>query len=104
MNNPEIKVLIEYLKQKQLITELEKDILDSWYELQKQPFDRQEIEKKIMENNVKYPEIFAEISTTPGIVTKPFVQVTNEEVRKNLVMQIEFLCAKEMGGRNEKDI
>lgn len=101
MNNMEIKTLIEYLKQKQFITELEKDILDSWNELLKQPFDRQEIEKKITENNAKYPEIFAAISITPGIIQKPFVQVTDEEVRKNLIMQIEFLCAKEMGKKNE---
>ena len=98
MNNMEIKALIEYMKQKQFITELEKDILDSWYELKKQPFDRQEIEKKIRENNAKYPEILVAISATPGIVRKPFEQVTNEEVRNNLIMQIEFLCAKEMGG------
>ena len=30
MNNEEIKVLIEYMKQKQFITGLEKDILDSF--------------------------------------------------------------------------
>lgn len=34
MNNMGIKTLIEYLKQKQFITELEKDILDSCHELQ----------------------------------------------------------------------
>ena len=101
MNNMKIKTLIEYLKQKQFITDLEKDILDSWNELQKQPFDRQGIEKKIMENNEKYREIFVVISTTPGIIKKPFVQVTNEDVRKNLIMQIEFLCAKEMEEKNE---
>lgn len=96
MNNMEVKILIEYLKQKQFITELEKDILDSWNELQKQPFDRKEIEKKITENNVKYPEIFVQISTTPGITTKPFIQVTDGEVRKNLFMQVELLCVKKI--------
>ena len=96
MNNEEIKVLIEYMKQKQFITGLEKDILDSWNELQKQPFDRQEAEKKIIENNTRYPEVLVAISATPGIVRKPFEQVTNEEVRNNLIMQIEFLCTKEI--------
>ncbi len=104
MNNPYIETLIECLKQKQLISELEKDILDSWSELQKQPFDRQSLEKKVIENNVKYPEIFVKISTTPGIVTKPFVQVTDEVVRGNLEMQIEKLCEKKMDGTDEKDI
>lgn len=96
MNNVEVKILIEYLKQKQFITDLEKDILDSWNELQKQPFDRHEIEKKITENNAKYPEIFVEISTTPGITTKPFKQVTDGEVRENLLMQVELLCVKKI--------
>lgn len=96
MNHSEIKVLIECLKEKQFITELEKDILDSWHGLQKEPFNRQELEKKIMENNAKYPEIFVKISTTPGIITKPFKQVTDEEVRKNLLMQVELLCVKEI--------
>ena len=66
--------------------------------MQKQPFDRQAAEKKIIENNTRYPEVLVAISATPGIVRKPFEQVTNEEVRNNLIMQIEFLCAKEMGG------
>lgn len=96
MNNGGIKVLIEYLKQKQFITELEKDILDSWNELQKQPFDRQETEKKIIENNTRYPEVFVAISATPGTIRTPLVQLTNEDVRNNLIMQIELLCAKEI--------
>lgn len=100
MNHSEIKVLIECLKEKQFITELEKDILDSWHGLQKEPFNRQELEKKIMENNAKYPEIFVKISTTPGIITKPFKQVTDEEVRKNLLMQVELLCVKELEEKN----
>lgn len=33
-------LLIAYLRQKQYITDLEKDILDTWNELQKSPFDR----------------------------------------------------------------
>lgn len=49
-----------------------------------------------MKNNAKYPEIFVKISTTPGIITKPFKQVTDEEVRKNLLLQVELLCVKEI--------
>lgn len=33
-------LLIAYLRQKQYITDLEKDVLDTWDELQKSPFDR----------------------------------------------------------------
>ena len=33
-------ILITFLQEKQYLTDLEKDILDTWNELQKNPFDR----------------------------------------------------------------
>lgn len=44
-------LLIAYLRQKQYITDLEKDILDTWNELQKSPFDRSSAQLQIMQNN-----------------------------------------------------
>ena len=48
-------LLIAYLRQKQYITDLEKDILDTWNELQKSPFDRSSAQLQIMQNNAKHP-------------------------------------------------
>lgn len=50
-------LLIEWLHQKKSITPLEKDILDTWNELQKSPFERSSAQRQIMQNNVKHPEI-----------------------------------------------
>lgn len=40
-------LLIEALRQKQYLTDLEKDILDTWNELQKNPFDRTAAETQV---------------------------------------------------------
>ena len=45
--------LIEYLRQKQYLTDLEKDILDTWNELQKNPFDRSAAQKQVIQNNAE---------------------------------------------------
>lgn len=57
MSDQQVDILLEYLKQKQFITDLEKDILDTWYELKKVPFDRKSAEKKIIENNSRHSDI-----------------------------------------------
>ncbi len=49
---------IEYLKQKQYLTDLEKDILDTWNELQKNPIDCSAAQRQVLQNDAKYPEIF----------------------------------------------
>ena len=57
-------LLIAYLRQKQYITDLEKDILDTWNELQKSPFDRNSAQLQIIQNNTKHPEI---LNCTPFV-------------------------------------
>ena len=65
-------LLIAYLRQKQYITDLEKDILDTWNELQKSPFDRSSAQLQIMQNNAKHPEILAanrqSINCNPSVI------------------------------------
>ena len=73
-------LLIAYLRQKQYITDLEKDVLDTWDELQKSPFDRSSAQLQIMQNNAKHPEIFAAIKALPTTVIRPFDQVTKGDV------------------------
>ena len=87
--------LIEYLKQKQYLTDLEKDILDTWNELQKNPFDRSAAQKQVVQNNAKHPEIFVAIAALPTTVVRPFDQVTESDIRYNLGKQLEALAVKE---------
>lgn len=87
--------LIEYLKQKQYLTNLEKDILDTWNELQKNPFDRSAAQKQVIQNNAKHPEIFVAIAALPATETRPFEQATDSDIRYNLEKQLAALAAKE---------
>lgn len=87
--------LIEYLKQKQYLTDLEKDILDTWNELQKNPFDRSAAQKQVIQNNAKHPEIFVAIAVLPVTETRPFEQATDSDIRYNLEKQLAALAAKE---------
>lgn len=85
-------LLIAYLRQKQYITDLEKDILDTWNELQKSPFDRSSAQLQIMQNNAKHPEILAAIKALPTTVIRPFDQVTENDIRYNLGEQTRGTC------------
>ena len=88
-------LLIAYLRQKQYITDLEKDILDTWNELQKSPFDRSSAQLQIMRDNAKHPEILSAIKALPITIVRPFDQVTESDIRYNLGKQPEALAVKE---------
>ena len=86
---------IEYLKQKQYLTDLEKDILDTWNELQKNPFDRSAAQRQVLQNDAKYPEIFLAIAALPTTVSRPIEQMTEPDIRYNLENQLAALATKE---------
>lgn len=88
-------ILIAALKVKQCRTDLEKDILDTWNELQKKPFDRSSAQRQVIQNNVKYPDIFAVISARPTVSVRPFTQVTESDIQYNLKEQLTVLALKE---------
>ena len=91
----DFSLLIECLRQKERITSLEKDILDTYNEIQKIPFDRNSAQTQILQNNEKYPEILAAITALPTTVLRPFDQVTESDIRYNLGKQLEALVSKE---------
>lgn len=88
-------ILITFLQEKQYLTDLEKDILDTWNELQKNPFDRSAAQKQVVQNNAKHPEIFVAIVALPATETRPFEQATDSDIRYNLEKQLAALAAKE---------
>ena len=87
--------LIEYLRQKQYLTDLEKDILDTWNELQKNPFDCSAAQKQVLQNDAKYPDIFFAIAALPTTVSRPIEQMTEPDIRYNLENQLAALATKE---------
>ena len=86
---------IEYLRQKQYLTDLEKDILDIWNELQKNPFDHSAAQRQVLQNDAKYPEIFRAIAALPTTVSRPIERMTELDIRYNLENQLAALAAKE---------
>lgn len=82
-------ILIAALRVKQCRTDLEKDILDTWNELQKKPFDRSSAQRQVIQNALKYPELLAVsiavYSSTQGTV----------DIRDILEKQLMVLLMKE---------
>ena len=90
-----IQTVLQYLNQKNDLSDLEKDIISTITKYNEQPFDRKGAEQKVIENNLKYPDISTAIKMVPGISVIPFTEVSDEGVRDNLKMQIEAMCFKE---------
>ena len=89
------QTVLEYLNQKNDLSDLEKDIISTITKYNEQPFDRKGAEQKVVENNLKYPDISTAIKMVPGINVIPFSEVSDEGVRDNLKMQIEAMCFKD---------
>ena len=88
-------LMIEGLRQAKCITPLEKDILDTWNELQKNPFDCSAAQKQVLQNDAKYPDIFFAIAALPTTVSRHIEQMTEFDIRYNLENQLAALAAKE---------
>ena len=57
--------------------------MDTFDELQKNPFDQESAQKQILLNNIHYPDVFVAISTMPGIVQKTANNITQKEEKNN---------------------
>ena len=90
-----ISVVIEMLKEKDVITPLEQDILDTYHEVSKNSFDRDSAIRQTQKNNLNHPDIFAAISMSPTTVFKPWAVALDEDVCSNLTSQLEALAGKE---------
>lgn len=88
-------IMIEMLKQKKYITPLEKDILDTWNELQKYPFDMDSAEHQIISNDINHPKVAAMVTAMPTTVPKLREQITETDLRYLLTMQLSGLIEKE---------
>ena len=83
-----VEGLLEYLKEKEKISELEKDILSTIQTYKKVPFDRAEAERKITNNNFKYINLSTTISLLSGSSSKPFNCLSTENIKHTLYLQI----------------
>ena len=90
-----INVLIAMLKAKKDITSLEKDILDTWDELNKNPIDMESAKKQVLANDTKYPDIFTAIQLMPTTVQKSADKTTEADIVYNLTNQLVLMATKE---------
>ena len=90
-----ISLILEILKQKQVITPLEQDILDTYHEWNKKPFERDAAIRQCQKNNINHPGIFEEISANPTTVVKPWAVASDEDVYSNLMSQLGALAKRE---------
>ena len=94
-----ISILIEFLKSQRMITTLEKDILDTWNEYQKNPFDMDSANRQIALNYGNHSDIYEKVNSLPTTVSKPRNQITEIDLRYVLGEQLLFLVDK----RNEEN-
>lgn len=91
-----ISFIINTLRAAKYITPLEKDILDTTNELQKQPFDIRSAELQIYSNISKYPEIEVAVAYLPTSEFKLRHQMRESDYRYALEMHLTFLIKKEI--------
>ena len=89
-----VQTVLEYLQQKYDLSDLEKDIMSTLSKYNEQPFDRKGAEQKVIENNLKYPDIFYKITAKPGVYAASFSELSDDIVKGNLMLQMEEMCAK----------
>ena len=90
-----INLILELLKQKGVFTPLEQDILDTYHELDKKPFERDSAIRQSQKNNINHSDIFDKMSMKPTIVLKPWAVASDEDIYFNLMSQFEALVERE---------
>ncbi len=90
-----VNAVLEFLKLNGTITDLEKDIWDTADKLFKQPFSREDVQKKVGENYQKHYDIIFSASLVLGENFIPFQDLSDKELRDNLCVQLIKLCEKE---------
>lgn len=99
MNQQEkiIRQLTEmYARERDLLTDLQKDIVDTYYKSTAHPFDRNDAIDQFRSNNVKYPDMYAAILVAAGSNMVPLSTLTDNVLSMNLSMQLNYLVAKEI--------
>ena len=89
-----LDAILTYMKQKGNLSELEKDIVSTIDKYIRNPFDRNSAERRVLENNMKYADMFIPISALPGIECKSFAEMTDDEMRNTLYLQTQAMWAK----------
>ena len=94
MDNMYAEQTIENLKAKGQKTDIEVDIVETWEDLNRCPFDYEKAKLRVLSNDAKYPDIKALIVVKPQTVVKPINYVTEDDLKYNLSSQVELLLVR----------
>ena len=97
MNNQVFSVLVSVLRAQNHINDLEKDIIDTWNELNKNPFDLESAKRQEFHNRITYPDIQLAIMDMPTTVVKKSDQLDMNDLVYILDCQLGLLIAKRFG-------
>lgn len=102
MSESVIDIVIKYLEEKSNLTDLEKDIVDSYREYVKRDSDKDDLIKTLVQNKAKYrfvieERMLAQVQTNFTSEMKPFNDLSMVELKANLYNQILILCTKYKG-------
>lgn len=84
-----------YARERRFLTDLQKDIVDTYGKLIANPFERNDVINQIKQNNTKYPDMYATIQAIPKVTAVSFETITDSGLQSNLYLQLEYLYLKE---------
>lgn len=85
----------EILKQENVLTPRQKDIIDTKKEVLKFPFDRNTAIGQVEKNCMSYPELALGVTVPIAIRGRSLEQMTNDDILKILQLQFGILMAEE---------
>ena len=94
MEKQYFELFIAGLYAKGNLTPLEKDVADTWKELQSNPFNAHSASQQILKNNLNHPDVFAAVMAKPTTVQKRLEDVDENDLKYNLRSQLELLVIK----------
>ena len=96
LGNYSLDMVFDHVKNKNTPSKLEQDILKSIEELCKLPVNRETLINRITENRLHHLDIWLDRVIQSGNELMPFSQLTDEELRNNLLAQIQQMWIKEI--------
>ena len=100
MNNEirrQFAYFVDILRSQNCINDFDKDILDTWNELNKNPFDMDSAKIQELHNRVSYPDVYTAVLLKPTTVLKNYEQANQSDLIYSLTCQLEFLLKKRFG-------
>lgn len=87
--------ILEFLKGKELLSQLEKDILSTSQLCIERPIDRMKATQKLVELDCRYEDIGMRAKTMPGTQLVPVDCLSDEDIIDNLYVRLVGLGVKE---------